>query len=77
MNCPCPVRSRPEASPLIHDLSDGVLGKENQANASDQAHVKFADGEEHEIPFPCSPEYRKDSPNLFACDSCETVVMTF
>jgi hypothetical protein len=54
MNPPCSVLSRPEASPLLRDVRGDLLTKGNHPNVPGQAHVKFDDGDEHEIPFPCN-----------------------
>jgi hypothetical protein len=61
MNCPDSVRSRtePEASALLRDARGAFFAKENHPNIPGQAHVKFADGNEREIPFPCNPKERK------------------
>jgi hypothetical protein len=77
MNCPCPYLSRPEASPLLRDLRVDFLPTGNHPNVPGQAHVKFADGDEQEIPFPLQPQrntaqislggifFRKRSSRLF------------
>jgi hypothetical protein len=36
-----------------------MFAKLNHPNISGQAHVKFADGDEHETPFPCNPKEGK------------------
>jgi hypothetical protein len=59
--CQCSVLSipEPEASPLLRDLRVDLRAKVNHPNIPGQAHVKFADGDEHETPFPCNPKERK------------------
>jgi hypothetical protein len=54
VDCPCSVLSmtEPEASPLLRDLRVDLPPKVNHPNIPGQAHVKFADGDEHVIPFP-------------------------
>jgi hypothetical protein len=56
MNCPCSVLSRPKASPLLRDVREDFLGKGDHPNVPGQAQVKFAHGDEHELPFPCNPK---------------------
>jgi hypothetical protein len=60
MNCPYSVPSRPKANPPIRDpFWVDLIPKGNHPTIPDQAHVKFADDDEHEIPFPCNPNEGK------------------
>jgi hypothetical protein len=59
MTCPYPDLSKPEASSILRDLRVDFLAKVNHPTIPGQAHVKVADGDEHEIPFPCNPKERK------------------
>jgi hypothetical protein len=61
VSCKAPERSKQKSSDTWTSIEkewnteSDFLGKVNHPNIPGQTHVKFANGDEHEIPFPCNP----------------------